>query len=144
MIRYPLSKILVPVDFSEPSLYAWRYAKSLARRVGVCTVEVIYVSKFFESPRGLIHFKLKDWERARIQSRLRKWFRGADELHIAEGDTLPGILKTAEQRGADLLVMCTKGLTGLERLKRGSVTEQVVRKSKVPVLSLHWPGAQGR
>lgn len=44
------------------------------------------------------------------------------------------ILAAAANEGADAIVMCTHGLTGLRRLLLGSVAEQVVRRSTVPVV----------
>ena len=45
-----------------------------------------------------------------------------------------GILATAEQKAADLIVITTHGRGGLPRLILGSVADKVVRASHVPVL----------
>jgi universal stress protein A len=49
------------------------------------------------------------------------------------------IVKCAEEQKADLIVMGTHGRTGLAHLLVGSVTERVVRTSKVPVLTVPQP-----
>ncbi|MEX0602822.1 MAG: universal stress protein, partial [Bacteroidota bacterium] len=46
------------------------------------------------------------------------------------------IVRFAESTGVDLIVIATHGLTGLEHLLMGSVTEKVVRMAPCPVLTL--------
>ena len=48
-----------------------------------------------------------------------------------------GILRTADRKAADLIVITTHGRGGLPRLIMGSVAERVVRRSHVPVLVVH-------
>ncbi|MXV52598.1 universal stress protein [Pedobacter sp. HMF7647] len=50
------------------------------------------------------------------------------------GDTRNEILATAEEWGADLIVLGTHGRTGFDHLISGSVAESVTRHSKCPVL----------
>ena len=56
---------------------------------------------------------------------------------LKSGDPVDIINETAKELGADLIVMTTHGRTGVARWLLGSVTEQVVRTSPVPVLTLH-------
>ena len=53
---------------------------------------------------------------------------------IASGDPVTEILKTIESEGIDLVIMGTHGRKGLEHTMFGSVAENVVKKSPVPVL----------
>ena len=46
------------------------------------------------------------------------------------------IVDVAAEEGADLIVICTRGETGLSRFVSGSVAEKVIRQSNVPVLSV--------
>lgn len=55
---------------------------------------------------------------------------------IVEGSPAREIVHYAETAGCDLVVMGTAGRNGLGRLLLGSVTEQVVRRSPVPVLTI--------
>lgn len=50
------------------------------------------------------------------------------------GDAAEGILEEAELRQADLVVMCTHGRTGLGRWVYGSVAEDILARSPIPVL----------
>jgi hypothetical protein len=51
-------------------------------------------------------------------------------------------LQTAEEIDCDLIVMATHGRTGLSRWLLGSVTEQVMRRSLCPVLTVKSPVAR--
>lgn len=55
---------------------------------------------------------------------------------VVQGDPATTIADYAESRGMDLVVMPTHGRTGLSRFLLGSVTENVLRRSDVPVLTL--------
>jgi nucleotide-binding universal stress UspA family protein len=46
------------------------------------------------------------------------------------------IVRTAREAHCDLIVMGTHGRTGLSRLLKGSVAEEVARKAPCPVLSI--------
>jgi len=53
---------------------------------------------------------------------------------VVEGDPTNVILEFAEQKKVNMIIMGTLGKGGLERFLLGSVTDKVVRHSKVPVL----------
>jgi nucleotide-binding universal stress UspA family protein len=53
---------------------------------------------------------------------------------LLEGHPSTEIIDFAENNDIDLIVMGTLGKTGLDRFLMGSVAEDVVRNSKVPVL----------
>jgi nucleotide-binding universal stress UspA family protein len=56
------------------------------------------------------------------------------ESVLLEGNPADEIIEFAEQNGVEIIVMGTLGKTGLERFLLGSVAENVVRHSKIPVL----------
>lgn len=60
------------------------------------------------------------------------------ETIIEEGDPYEKIIDYAEAN-TDLIIMATRGRTGLDRYLVGSVTERVVRLSDVPVLTIQTP-----
>lgn len=68
----------------------------------------------------------------------------ACESVIAEGDPAEKILKAAEVHGADLIVVGTHGRRGLRRLFVGSVAENIVRRSTVPVVIVRGPGSTAK
>jgi nucleotide-binding universal stress UspA family protein len=64
------------------------------------------------------------------------------EHRVAEGDPAEEVLRLAEREGCDLIVMATRGRTGLGRLWLGSVAEEVVRNAACPVVTAR-KGAAG-
>lgn len=60
---------------------------------------------------------------------------------VREGDPAQVITEYAEDNGVDLITMGTHGRRGIKRRLIGSVTENVVRTSEVPVLTVRLDGA---
>jgi len=56
---------------------------------------------------------------------------------VREGFPGPGILEYADEEGIDLIAMGTHGRTGVNRILLGSTTERTIRRSPVPVMSVH-------
>lgn len=63
------------------------------------------------------------------------------ESLVEFGDPAEAILAAAQQYHADLIAMSTHGRTGLKRQLFGSVTEDVLRHTALPVLVIH-PSAE--
>jgi nucleotide-binding universal stress UspA family protein len=55
---------------------------------------------------------------------------------VAENQTVPAILLTAEDKKADMIVMGTHGRSGLNRLMLDSVTEKILHETDLPVLTV--------
>ena len=58
------------------------------------------------------------------------------EKHYESGDVVDAILRVAEEKGAELIVMTTTGRDGIIDRLRGTMTEQVVRAANCPVLTI--------
>jgi nucleotide-binding universal stress UspA family protein len=58
-------------------------------------------------------------------------------LHLAPGNAVSVIDEVAREVGADLVVVGTRGRTGLPHVLLGSVAERVVRTAPCPVLTVH-------
>src|SRR6185503_10411644 len=70
-----------------------------------------------------------------VEARLKE--AGFRVKSVTRVGTAAGVILDAARKGkADLIAMATHGETGLKRMILGSVTEQVLRKSSVPVLAL--------
>lgn len=63
----------------------------------------------------------------------------AVEIEVRVGHSLQAILDATEAYKPRILVCGTHGRTGLKRLFLGSVAEQIIRRSTVPVLTVHAP-----
>lgn len=55
-------------------------------------------------------------------------------VEIRQGSPAETILEAAEEKGCDLIMMGSRGLSGLKELMLGSVSHAVVQKSPIPVL----------
>ena len=145
----PLDTILVPVDFSEHSIHAIDYAIRLAR-VFHSRVVLVHVYHFpvelltdwsaygtLAGSAEILEGLRKDREQQMAALAQEKAGAGVPlEAHVLEGTPFSEICKAARVEGANLVVMGTRGLTGLKHVLIGSTAEKVVRKAPCPVLVL--------
>jgi nucleotide-binding universal stress UspA family protein len=134
--------ILCPVDFSDGSAGALRYAAAIAShfltRLIVLTVEDPLLTEAADLGTG-IRWNPKDCkqEMARFAARTLGPLSpslAALEYDVAVGKPAPEILRVARERSCDLIVISTHGLTGIRKLFFGSTTERVLRETTRPVL----------
>jgi nucleotide-binding universal stress UspA family protein len=134
--------ILCPVDFSEPSRGALRFAAIIAEHffagLTVATVDdplltgaagTVYGEGTYErqTEQELERFVKDTFKRHRPTfAELR--------LNVATGKPASEIQRIAVDGRADLIVMSTRGRTGMSKLFFGSTTERVLRETTVPVL----------
>jgi nucleotide-binding universal stress UspA family protein len=131
MSRYPTFRsILVPLDGSPLAEDAIPYALAIAERArSKVRFVLVYPHQY---PPLLIepaNVYLKELTR-RFRERLG---RSLSSL-ILNGPVAPSLVKHAQEIGADLVVMTTHGRSGLRRTWLGSVTDQVMRTIKVPLM----------
>jgi len=138
-----VKKILVPIDFSDCSEEALGYAVFLAEQLKA-TVLVAHVMELMVYP---IDFTLADHlaypnlkkEVSEELERIVDPWRGKGvpiETHLLKGDSSEEIVSAAKDLSCDLIIMGTHGRKGFSRALMGSVTEQVVRTSFIPVLTV--------
>jgi len=127
MIR--ITRILVPVDFSEPSKTAVNYGLSLALEFDA----QLLLANIAPFDRDL-------YEKAEVQlfELIPKdlWERVDFETIVRCGDVRQEILSIVNDRQVDLVVMGSHGRGYFERMVLGSVTERMLRKLPVPVLTV--------
>ena len=136
--------VLCPVDFSECSRHALRSAVAVALR-GTAALRVMYVNDplLVAAASAALHDRrlvkrsareLKTFINVTVPAKTRA------RLHITSGasvgDPADQILREAGDRAADLIVLGTHGLTGVDRLLIGSTTLNVLQRTKVPVLAV--------
>ena len=139
---FPAETILVPLDFSEPSRSALRYAFTLAQKFGGKLV-LFYALEPVATPDFAYHPLMMEPEEAIESARQRlsslceqeeiesSWIR---KMIVQEGVAHAEITKAAEELDADLIVISTHGHTGLKHALLGSTAERVVRHAHCPVL----------
>lgn len=139
MFCFPPRRILVAVDFSEPSARAYRAARVAARRFGA-RLEAVHCDAPLPPELSVYGSAAPSpSKRPELESKLRKLFPEADTLHILSGEPAPTILDLIRRRRPDLVVMGTHGNRGLGLAMLGSVAEAVLRRSPVPVLVTRKP-----
>ena len=130
--------ILVPVDFSDHSHRALALARYLSSRHGA-SVHLLHVVELLHTPLkpGGLSSQLEETPglREKYLEALRDMLgETSGDVTVADGSPAGGILWWREKLGARLVVMGSRGLTGLERLLVGSAAETVARFCEVPVV----------
>ena len=144
-----IEKILVPIDFSDYSISALKYAIGFAKHFKakiflVYVVEpIIYPADFSMGQVSIPSMDVDMTERARseLESLAKNEIGGELEVEIIikVGKPFIEINETACETNADLIIIATHGHTGVEHILFGSTAEKVVRKAPCPVLTLREP-----
>lgn len=145
----PYRRILVPADGSEESLKAVRYAVEFAKADGA-SVTVFHVANMRDliaEETALDQKKrgLEDLTDHLRQSADRVFalckvaiadHKGGVDIHFVANIGRPGptILKKAEKDGSDLLIMGSRGRSGLASILLGSVSRYITTHSGLPVM----------
>jgi nucleotide-binding universal stress UspA family protein len=141
--------ILCPVDFSEQSQQALRWAGALAWRYNSRLIVLTAVDPLL-ARAAKVRLGL-DLAGSETEPELRQFVAsvlpdssGAPPalIEVGTGNASEVILRAAERAGADLLVLGTHGLGGFRKALLGSTTEQVLRHTKKPVLAVPLTGTQ--
>jgi nucleotide-binding universal stress UspA family protein len=141
-------KILVPIDFSDHSSAALDLAIELAGTYGA-TLHLLHcypIDPGAISPYGIVIPEGFDREvREAAGDQLARWADKAAaakipvEQHLSSMFPAEVIARTADEIGADLVVMGTRGLSGLKHVLLGSIAERVLRLAHCPVLTVKAP-----
>jgi nucleotide-binding universal stress UspA family protein len=141
-----IRKILYATDFSESSVPACDYALTLAQLAGAELLVLHVVGEFTDKRKSHIQPEAMALLEREVEVQAVKELESFcadkfDDLVSFTTDVVLGIpfeeiLKRAESRAADLIVVGTHGRTGLEHVVVGSTAERLVRRSKIPVLTV--------
>jgi nucleotide-binding universal stress UspA family protein len=139
------TRILLATDGSEEAELAALRAVDLAQSTDseLHVVHVGVVPRFLESYPGTLGYERRIYEQ--IEEESRQLLRELSWRVKLAGGTLGGshlrmgkvaleIVALAEELGADLIVMGSRGLGGVRRALMGSVSDSVVRHAHCPVL----------
>jgi nucleotide-binding universal stress UspA family protein len=136
--------ILVATDGSEHGNRAAKVAIELGKISGG-TVNAIYVAdtnRTSHLPDDMLLFSIrelliKEGKDAIKLVEIKAREAGVNfEGYVAEGNPSSEIIRYAEKKGANLIVIGAVGRTGLDKFLLGSVAEKVVRNSRIPVLTV--------
>ena len=143
--KVPYKRLLCPVDFSEPSLAALRFAFSLAEEADA-NLSMLHVLDWpaddellvenFDTPafRRLVESEARKRLDDLVSHDVRVWSKPSTK--IAYGKPYRQILETAQAEGTDLIVIGVRGRNPLDLALFGSTTNHVVRRAPCPVLTL--------
>jgi nucleotide-binding universal stress UspA family protein len=141
-------KILVPTDGSKLSEKAVKKAVQLASETGARIHALHVVPKFhtFTYQSEMLELTAKEFE-ASASERAKEYLRYVERVAKAAEVACDGsfsfsdqpykeIIKAAQRKKCDLIVMASHGRRGIEGLLLGSETQKVLTHSRVPVLVL--------
>ena len=146
------SKILVPIDGSEPSFHAAHIASNIANKFN-SEIIVLYVvvspsKSEYANLTGLVTPKQIDMIIENANQQARDWFNRIEDMIkeknpnikvstkvILTGIAVYGeIIQYADQENIDLIVIGTRGRSGVKKLLLGSTASGVVTYADCPVL----------
>jgi nucleotide-binding universal stress UspA family protein len=136
-MNHLFQRILCPVDFDDQCGASLDLARGIAEltRGRVCAFHVMSVEA--ENDRGWRTGAAVHLNRI-VDERLRG--KIDYEFVVRSGSPMHEVLNAAREFGSDLIVIPTHGRTGLGRLVLGSVAEQIIRESTIPVLTVRTEG----
>jgi len=140
-----IRNILVPIDGSECSLDAAKYATRIAKNENAQLFCIHIMTKvpygYTDSPPAIEEY-FKD-----IEEKVQSWFDKVRDMAKTEGITklktenfadvksvIRSIIDYANSMDIDLIVIGTRGRTGLKRLLMGSVANGVIHNAHCSVL----------
>jgi universal stress protein A len=138
-----LKKILVPIDFSDPSKKAFKYALRFAKEFGseITLVHIIepVMPLMFEGltmPSPAAETESSDAAKSlkALVASARKERIVAVRAMFRRGIASHEIVEVAKELDVDLIVMATHGYTGWKHFAIGSTAERVMRAAPCPVL----------
>jgi len=146
-----MKKILYNTDFSDCSINAFVYALHLADQFNA---EIITLHTYSRPVIGSMylpntyqniyaHLETDEFDMFKDTSKLlhiiaEKYKKDQikNTFLMVEDDTISGMLNTIEKEDIDIVVMGTKGASGLKEVFMGSVTSHLMEQSPCPVLAI--------
>ena len=144
-----IKKVLVPIDFSDYSKNALKYAVNFsmqfnAEMILIYVIEPVIYPPDFSMGQIALPSVNTEWD-IKAKEELNKLAKSEIPSSIKvttvlkTGKPFVEINETAAEEDADLIIIATHGHTGVEHILFGSTAEKVVRKAPCPVLTLREP-----
>lgn len=133
-------KILVPLDGSEIAEAILPFAQEIAARTGseiVLATAVQQVGVWDATLTLQVLEKEEEVAQQYLDETLAKLPGGKARARVTRGDAAEAVLSLAEEEGAGLLAITTRGRSGIARWLFGSVASKILESSSAPVLVLH-------
>ena len=139
--RVTLKSILFATDFSDAAIAAAPIAVQIAKRYGA-KIYGLHVNKFENytavAPQNWAALaEAEEHQRIADIEHLNEQLEPVEhEAIVTEGNTWQEISKVIQGKEIDLIVLGTRGRTGLEKALLGSVAEEILRQAPCPVLTV--------
>jgi nucleotide-binding universal stress UspA family protein len=144
-----INKVLVPIDFSDYSKGALKYAVNFsnqfnAEMILVYVVEPVIYPPDFSMGQIALPSVNTEWD-IKAKEELDKLAKTEIPENVSvttilkTGKPFVEIIETATSENVDLIIIATHGHSGVEHILFGSTAEKVVRKAPCPVLTLREP-----
>lgn len=138
-------RVLVPVDGSTTAYAALKQAMEIAKAFGADLTLVTVIDPFPFIAVGADYGYAQATFVNAARTEASAHIKAARELTLGEGLTVEGIVEenarswrgiinAAESNKADLIVMGSHGRSGLDKLVMGSVVQNVLQRTSLPVL----------
>jgi nucleotide-binding universal stress UspA family protein len=144
-----INKVLVPIDFSDYSKAALRYAVNFtklfkAEIILIYVVEpVIYPPDFSMGQIAIPTVTTEFDDRAKEELKKLAKEEIPSQTNVTTvlktGKPFVEIIDTATELDVDIIIIATHGHSGVEHILFGSTAEKVVRKAPCPVLTIREP-----
>jgi nucleotide-binding universal stress UspA family protein len=143
-----LETLLVPTDFSADAETALNEAISLAKSLGsrIHLIHIYHLPAYAAAPWGYSYpTDLFTEVRQHVAARMAEEQKRVEaegistSTEVVEGAPSESIVECAGRIGADLIVMGTRGLTGIKHVVLGSVAERTLRHAPCPVMTVKAP-----
>jgi nucleotide-binding universal stress UspA family protein len=143
-----LKTILYGTDFTASSAAAFEYALTLTRLSGAKMHLLHVIGELADKRRSMIQPEAFELMEKEVELHAFKEMANFCKKHLNNvphssevvlGVPFQQIIKRAEEIKADLIVIGTHGHMPLENVLVGSTAERVVRRSKIPVLTVRAP-----
>jgi nucleotide-binding universal stress UspA family protein len=146
----PITKILLPTDFSEPSYEALKTANELASHFSaeLVLIHVVSTTPVIPPSPGQTGFhipgvirELEDTAKKSLEGMVKEKLRGEIKTRtmVITGNPSDEIARVAADEDVNLIVIATHGLSGWRRFIFGSVTDKVAKIASCPVLLVSFP-----
>ena len=144
-----IKKVLVPIDFSDYSKSALKYAVNFTKSFNADIILIYVVEPVFYPPdfsmgqiaMPSINTEWDDRAKDELEKLAKSEITGVANVKtiIKTGKPFVEIIETAKEENVDLIIIATHGHSGVEHILFGSTAEKVVRKAPCPVLTLREP-----
>jgi nucleotide-binding universal stress UspA family protein len=139
--RIQLQNILFLTDFSPAANAAIPYAAEVAKRFGAKVfalhMRTPVINPMTEPATWAGLEEAAEAEATNQRETLRKSFAGLDpQVLIEEGDLYAKVLEVVEKNKIDLIVLGTRGRSGVAKFFLGSVAEEIFRQAPCPVFTV--------